>query len=112
LKFYHWTKKRIWQKIKACGYLKSGTYYAPTPWLWNDEYNSGKYGMILLEINYLPKRIDFRKEHNYGFDPPHGQCCVQFNIFKNIPLSEIKMIKDIKTLRYLKNEKPQCIEPE
>ena len=110
MKFYHWTKKRTWQKIRACGYLPAFARLVPTPWLWNDENNSGKYGTVLLEIDYEPKRAGFGKEHNYGFDPPPGEFCVQFNIFKKIPLSEVRLVKDIKALKYLKNEKPQCME--
>jgi hypothetical protein len=103
MKFYHWTKKRNWKKIQACGYLKSGTYFAPTPWLWKHR----SYGNILLEIDYQPKEADFGKEHNYGFDPPPEQFCVQFNIFKDIPFSEITHIKNLAALKHLKNAKPQ-----
>jgi hypothetical protein len=103
MKFYHWT--RNWQKIKKCGYLKSGTYFAPSPFSWKHP----SYGTVLLEIEYTPKRKDFGKEHNYGFDPPQGQFCNQFCIFKEIPLSEITRVS-IKELKHLKYAKPQDLQ--
>jgi hypothetical protein len=108
MKFYHWTTEDNWIKIQQCGYLNPGTYFAPTPWLWKHP----SYGDVLLEIEYTPLRQDFGTRlkgggHNYGFDPPPGQFCVQFNIFKRISLDTIKRVRNLDELSYLKDMKPQ-----
>jgi len=112
MKFYHWTNEEAWKKIQEEGVLwgvHGGdgtyryTYLAPTPELWKHP----SYGNILLEVEYEPRREDAsicvggliplkskkKKKHNFGFDPPPGQRCVQFSVFVPIPLNKVRRIK-------------------
>ena len=101
--FYHVTNRKAWKAIKEEGVLfgvhghgdwakrnikkNSGesyryTYLSPEPFF--------NYGTVVLQVKFEPKREDFGKIHNYGFDPPPDQICWQFSVFKPIPLSDVK----------------------
>jgi len=113
MKFYHWTNEDAWKKIQEDGYLWGHhggdgtyryTYLAPDPELWKDP----SYGNVLLEVEYEPKREDASQavggtipvhsnsadsvKHNFGFDPPPGQRCIQFSVFEKIPLINVRRI--------------------
>jgi hypothetical protein len=102
--FYHVTSLKAWKAIKKEGVLfgvhgqgswekrnsektpdRNGygyTYLSPKPLL--------IYGVIVLRVIFEPKREDFGTVHNYGFNPPPGQVCTQFSVFRPIPLSSIR----------------------
>ena len=104
MKFFHVTKRKAWKAIKKEGVLwgihdpsywntqdnedtkkddhRRYTYLSPVPYFY--------YGAIVLQVEFNPKREDFGKVHNYGFDPPPGQNCWQFSVFTPIPLSDVK----------------------
>jgi hypothetical protein len=103
LKFYHVTNREAWKAIKEEGVLFS--VHGDGDWSKrNTEKNSGYayrytylspkpllgYGNVVLQVEFTPKQEDFGKVHNYGFDPPPGQICTQFSVFKPIPLSDVK----------------------
>ena len=104
--FYHITSTKRWKYIKKEGVLwgvhgnnyeesnqnktDNGpdrpyryTYLSPTP-------HPPSYGSVVLQVEYTPKREDFSKLHNYGFDPPPGQVCTQFSVFEPILLSQVR----------------------
>ena len=104
MKFYHVTSYKAWKAIKKEGVLfgvhgnggwdklnqektpdRNGygyTYLSPCPLL--------SFGIVVLQINFTPERDQFGTIHNYGFDPPPGQICTQFSVFRPIPLSDVK----------------------
>ena len=106
MKFYHVTTHRRWKQIQEDGELfgvspgwdgwsranrdRDGrmryTYLAPRECIWTNM------GNVLLEVEFEPKREDFGKRHNYGFDPPPGEICIQFCVFEPIPLSKVRLI--------------------
>jgi hypothetical protein len=102
MKFYHVTTVKAWRAIKKEGILfgvhghgewiernkdkGAGsyryTYLSPWPLL--------GYGSVVLQVDFNPKREDFGKIHNYGFDPPQGEVCWQFSVFQPISLSDVR----------------------
>ena len=110
---YLWGSKRQEELVKTVDVLKQKglpaisdgmnvyryTYLAPFDW-------GESYGIVLLEVEYEPKREDASVcvggtiknndkpiKHNYGFDPPPGQRCVQFSVFEPIYLDKVKRIE-------------------
>jgi len=103
--FYHRISEERWKQIQEDGELfgiscgldgwdkvnkdrvnrMRYTYLSPDDW-------GESYGTVLLVVEYEPKREDFGKKHNYGFDPPPGQHCIQFSVFEPIPLSQVKRV--------------------
>ena len=100
--FYHVTSVKRWKAIQEEGILfgihgssweesnkvKDSilyryTYLSPIPHLIG-------YGSVILKVKFIPKEEDFGKTHNYGFDPPPGQVCTQFSVFKPISLSAVR----------------------
>jgi len=96
MKFFHRTTEENWAKIqeekilwgKSSSRTYRYTYLALKDW-------GDSYGNVLLEVEFEPKKEDFGKIHNYGFDPPPGQICVQFSVFVPIPLDKVKRIMTI-----------------
>ena len=99
MKFYHRTTEEAWSKIQEegvlCGVTNSYryTYLAPEKC-----YADESFGSVFLEVEYEPRGVGVKDEDggfidNYGFDPPPGQICWQFSVFKPIPLSQVKRIK-------------------
>ena len=118
MKFYHRTTEGNWKLIQEEGYLWGipgwgnlherfvdrenrvrYTYLSPYDW-------GESYGTVLLEVEYEPEREDASVcvggtiknneksiKHNYGFDPPPGQRCVQFSVFEPIYLEKVKRIE-------------------
>lgn len=107
MKFYHGTTKENWKLIQEEGILFGGHTYHKTggtagyryTYLTPDiEYAKG-YGDVLLEVEYEPSGVgvkdkDGKAIDNYGFNPPPGEQCWQFSVFKPIELENIKVYKD------------------
>jgi len=101
MKFYHRTTESIWERIQEEGVLwgvhkncRRYTYLAPEECIPNESY-----GVVLLEVEYEPhgvgiSDINNKPFDNYGFNPPKGQICWQFSVFKPIPISDIKRIDE------------------
>ena len=112
--FFHSTTPEHWEAIKKEGILfgvhghswvesnqnksKDGgyryTYLSPKPLITG-------YGSVILKVRFTPKREDFGKIHNYGFDPPPGQYCWQFSVFEPIPLSRVRRCYGYTILHHL-----------
>ena len=104
MKFYHRTTEQSWQAIQKEGCLWGITGFGNTQERIDDKENrirytylapfdwGESYGTVLLEVEYEPKREDFGKKHNYGFDPPTDQQCVQFCVFEPIYLDKVKRL--------------------
>lgn len=101
IKFYHGTKPCKWDQIQSEGVL----WGIPTP-LPGVEYPdgvrrytyltplismAGKYGDVLLEVDYDPVGVGSGID-NYGFNPPEGKFCWQFSVFIPIPLTCVRKI--------------------
>lgn len=99
--FYHRTTLERWRAIQKEGVLwgiskslkKSDwktahryTYLAPTDW-------GESYGPVLLMVKYKPVGVNGLGIDNYGFNPPDGQHCVQFSVFRPIPLADVWRIE-------------------
>jgi len=119
--FYHSTDSKRWEAIKKEGVLWGihgwgawseknekkeectyrYTYLSPRPILTG-------YGGVILKVKFTPKPGDtweylgkVHNVHNYGFDPPEGQECWQFSVFKPIPLSQVHRCFWYSVLHYL-----------
>lgn len=88
--FYHGTKKENWRKIKKKKILWGIHSYRYT-YLTPDIEIAKNYISIILEVEYTPTGI--KGIDNYGFNPPPGEYCWQFSVFKPIPLKYVKRIK-------------------
>jgi hypothetical protein len=100
--FYHCTSENKWERIQKEGVLwgiastytngkqtgmRRYTYLSPWPLT--------EYGDVILKVAYEPRREDFGKKHNYGFDPPPGMVCDQFCVFDPIPLLYVERIYEV-----------------
>jgi len=105
--FFHGTKPENWERIQAEGVLwgwPCPRCYPETrgckkpqsrnacryTYLTPDLAVAKTYGSIILEVEYDPIGAGTGID-NYGFDPPPGQYCWQFSVFKPIPLSQVKI---------------------
>lgn len=105
MKFYHGTSIERWDSIKKEGVLWGYRVHNGIPTL-NYRYTylspeisvAEKYGDVLLEVEYDPHGVGSTDESgdvydNYGFDPPPGQVCWQFSVFKPIDISNVRRIR-------------------
>jgi len=99
MKFYHRTTEESWKLIQEEGILWGVTsayrytYLSPRECIANESF-----GHIILEVEYEPRGVEVEDEEgntfdNYGFDPPPGQICWQFSVFKPIPISSVRRIE-------------------
>lgn len=88
MKFYHRTTEENWLKIQKEKVLWGihdsyrYTYLSPIDF-------GETYGKVLLEVDYEP--IGF-PDDNYGFNPPEGEVCWQFSVFKPIEIINLKKL--------------------
>lgn len=90
MKFYHRTTTDNWIKIQEEGVLWGQHSYRYT---YLSPFDVGdSYGDVLLEVNYEPKG---NPDDNYGFNPPKGQVCWQFSVFKPISIANVKVVSQM-----------------
>ena len=108
--FYHGTNSGSWKKIQDEGVLWGGyvfhdsggkdgyRYTYLTPEIPLAVSMAAGAGDILLEVEYEPHGVGVKDYHggpfdNYGFNPPPGQTCWQFSVFKPISIRDVKKIE-------------------
>jgi hypothetical protein len=98
MKFYHGTNEASWKLIQDEGVLWGLHNYRYT-YLSPKKEIAIMFGKgVLLEVEYDPHGVGVEDENgevydNYGFDPPPGEICWQFSVFKPILLKYVKRVQ-------------------
>lgn len=81
MKFYHWTTKENWEKIKA-EWCLWWVRNAPSrcTYLAVDEDEAKQYGDVVLEVEYEPKKL----KDNYC------EWCWQVRVYEPIPIENVR----------------------
>ncbi len=93
--FYHGTDDKGWKDIQEegvlwgmdphmCGCGPRFTYLAPFIG------DATSFGPVILAVEYEPTGI--KGVDTYGFDPPEGEFCWQFAVFRPIDLKQVRRL--------------------
>ncbi len=98
--FFHGTSEENWIKIQKDRFLWGYRVYNGKPtleyrytYLTPDLCVAKEYGAVILKVKYVPTGIV--GIDNYGFNPPKGEHCWQFSVFKPIDIKNIERYDDV-----------------